>query len=233
MQQTALNILAVSIFLMTLSILLGPLIHLSPTIPAVLTFCVLGIVTVDTLGLKGRGATLLLDGLARFSPEYRDRAVYHEAGHFLVAYLLGIPVKGYTLSAWETLKQGQPGIGGVVVETENLFEGVLSPLELQLLLDRLCTVWMAGIAAEVLRYERAEGGKEDRQQITNALVFFGRSASESPRKQQWGQLKAKTLIEKHRNAYEALVRGMIERKPVPECYRLIQQHVPDTAQNPS
>ena len=39
------------------------------------------------------------------SAKYRSRVALHEAGHFLVAYLVGIPPKGYTLSGVDALKR--------------------------------------------------------------------------------------------------------------------------------
>jgi hypothetical protein len=229
MQQTSLNLVAIAIFLMTLSVLLGPLIHLSPAVPATATLAILGLATVDALNFKGRGVTLLLDAVARLSGQYRDRIVHHEAGHFLTAYFAGIPIQSYTLNAWDALKQGNPGTGGVVVDTDTLFKRSIPASETRLFVDRFCTVWMAGIAAEQLIYGNAEGGEDDRQKVTQTLVFFGRPRSESPQKQQWGQLQAKSAIEKHRSAYEALVEAMRQGASVSDCYQAIQQHV----ENPS
>ncbi|MDY6783391.1 MAG: ATP-dependent Zn protease [Cyanobacteriota bacterium] len=225
MQQTSLNLVAIAIFLMTLSVLLGPLIHLSPAVPAVATLTLLGLATVDTLNFKGRGVTLLLDAVARLSGEYRDRVLHHEAGHFLTAYFAGIPIESYTLNAWDALKEGNPGTGGVVVDTDKLFKNRIPAAETRLFVDRFCTVWMAGIAAEQLIYGDAEGGEDDRQKVTQTLAFFGRPRSESSQKQQWGQLQAKTALEKHRSAYDALVEAMRNRTSVSECYQIIQQHV--------
>jgi hypothetical protein len=39
------------------------------------------------------------------SAEYRQRVCMHEAGHFLVAYLMGVLPKGYTLSAVDALRR--------------------------------------------------------------------------------------------------------------------------------
>ena len=48
---------------------------------------------------------LLLDAVAHtLNKDYGDRVCQHEAGHFLVAYLLGLLPKRYTLSsldAWQ------------------------------------------------------------------------------------------------------------------------------------
>lgn len=171
MPQTALNLIAVGIFVMTMSSLLGPILHIPPVVPAALTFGILSLATVDTLSWNNRGISLLLDLLA--SDEQRQRIIRHEAGHFLTAYFLGIPIAGYTLSTWEVWQQGQLGRVGVSVDTESL---TIKPFELEqmrLTLDRFCTVWMAGIAAEEFFYDNAQGGAEDRQQLRQALMIAG------------------------------------------------------------
>jgi hypothetical protein len=227
MQQTALNLIAIGIFGMTLSALLGPMFNISPAIPALTTLGVLSLATLDSFRFQGKGVTLLLDWVASAKSEHRDRILRHEAGHFLVAYFLGIPITGYTLSAWEAFKQGQPGLGGVSFDAQSLSLEALAGGEMRLTLDRFCTVWMAGIAAETLVYSSAEGGAEDRQKIREALMSLGRPASESPIKERWATQQAHTILQEHWTSYEALVAAMEQRASVAECYRVIQQHCQD------
>ena len=224
MQQTALNLIAIGVFVVTMSSLLTPVLPISPLIPAGFTLTVLSLTTVDTFAWQGRGVNILLDWVAGFSPEHRERIVHHEAGHFLVAYFLGIPISGYTLSAWEAWRQGYTGLGGVVFQTEDLSERAIPPSEIRLVLDRFCTVWMAGIAAETLVYKEAQGGVEDRQKVQAALVTFGRPSSEAQTKERWAQIQATTMLQKYWQAYEALVEAMSTRASVNECYQAIQKY---------
>jgi hypothetical protein len=217
MSQTALNLIAISVFLMTLSSLLGPLFHLSPTVPALATFTILGIATVDTLGWQGKGGTIFLDWIAGFSPAHRERIIHHEAGHFLVAYLLDIPVIGYTLSAWEAWKQNQPGQGGVSFDDQELASQLERGTISTQMLDRYCTVWMAGIAAETLVYTNAEGGADDKSKLAGVLGSMGCSASVCEQKQRFFALQAKTLLQENWLAYQALVNAMRQRASVAEC----------------
>ena len=226
MQQTALNLVAIGIFGMTLSALLGPMLNISPAIPALTTVSILSLATLDSFSFQGKGGALLLDWVARISPQHRDRILHHEAGHFLVAYILGIPITGYTLTAWEAFKQGQPGLGGVTFDTDNLSPNALNVQQLQLTLDRFCKVWMAGIAAETLVYGNAEGGTEDRQKLREALSSLKRPARECPLKERWAMQQAQALIEDHKAAYEALIVAMKERASISECIQAIQQHYP-------
>ena len=184
----------------------------------------LGAATVDTLSLQGRGGTLLLDWLARFSPAHRDRIVRHEAGHFLAAYLLGIPVTGYTLSAWEAFRQGQPGQGGVSFGTaefeQSLEQGTISAA----LLDRFCTVLVAGMIAESLVYGDVQGGTDDRLKFRMLWAQLRRSNQEGELKERLAQLQAKTLLKTNWTAYEALVSAMEIGTSVEECCAAIAQH---------
>src|SRR4028119_2176612 len=221
MQQTALNLIAIGVFGMTLSVLLGPIFNISPAIPAVTTLGVLSLATLDSFRFQGKGVNILLDGLAGASSKHRDRIVRHEAGHFLVAYFLGIPITGYTLTAWEALKQGQPGLGGVIFDSQNLSPDAFKIREMRLTLERFCTVWMAGIAAENLVYGSAEGGIEDRQKLREALTSVGLVNSEFQLKERWATRQAQTIIEEHWASYEALVVAMQQRASVTECCQVI------------
>lgn len=222
MSQTALNLTAISIFLITLSTLLGPLIHLSPTIPAVATFTILGIATFDSFRLQGKGGTIFLDWIAGFSPEYRDRIIHHEAGHFLVAHLLGIPVTGYTLSAWEAWKQGQPGQGGVTLNDAELADQLQEGKITAQMLDRYCTIWMAGIAAENLVFQNTQGGLDDQSKLAGVLTNLGFSESVCQQKQRFHTLQAKTLLQENWASYEVLVKAMQQRASVTDCQSVIQ-----------
>ncbi|MBD2771984.1 ATP-dependent Zn protease [Iningainema tapete] len=221
MSKTALNVVAISIFIMTMSTLLGPLFHLSPTIPAGLTFIVLAIATFDAFSLEGKGGNLLLDWIAGFSPQHRERILHHEAGHFLVAHLLGIPITGYTLSAWEALKQRQPGQGGVSFDDNELASQLEQGKIGAQMLDRYCTVWMAGIAAENLVYQNAEGGVDDKTKLAGVLTNLGFSESAWEMKQRFFTLQAKTLLQENWLAYQALVNTMRQRASVVECENVI------------
>jgi hypothetical protein len=221
MNQLSLNLVAITIFIFVLASLLGPWLHLSPTIPAIAVFGLLSFATLDTLSWQGRGSALVLDWIAHFSPEHRTRILRHEAGHFWVAQHLGIPVIGYTLSAWEAFREGQPGLGGVRFDTQELDaeleKGVLSAQ----LIDRYCIVWMAGIAAETLSYGNAAGGIDDCQKLRILWMQLKRPLAECDTKERWAILQAKHLIQTNQSAYEALVTVMGERASLDQCYQAI------------
>jgi hypothetical protein len=225
MNQATLNLIAISIFVMTFSALLSPFLQISPFVPAIATLTVLGIATLDSFSWQGRGMNLLLDGFASFSPTHRERVTHHEAGHFLAAQQLQIPVTGYTLSAWETLNQGLPGTGGVQFDLQEL-ESELQQGKLSAqLLDRYCIVWLAGAAAEMMVYGTVEGGADDRQKLRAVLTKLGYPDSQVEQKERWAALQAKAILQENQLAFEALVAAMTQRLPVTDCHALVERHL--------
>lgn len=221
MEQTALNLIAITVFSITLSVFVTPLLSISPFVPALATLSLLGLVTVDTLTFNNRGVTLLLDALS--PSKHRQRVIHHEAGHFLTAYILGIPIAGYSLTAWEAFRQGQEGVGGVQFDLADLEQKVKNFSDFPAFLERISTVWMAGIAAETLVYGKAEGGESDRFYLQSALKLAGVSENNYAQKERWSLLQAKTLLEKQQTAYQALVIAMEKRTSVEECCRVISE----------
>lgn len=223
MRTTSLNLIAISVFAITLSALLSPVLNISPFIPASITCFLLGIATLDLFQFQGQGANLLVDWLAGTSASTRERILHHEAGHFLVAYLLEIPIQGYALNGWEAFKQGLKAQGGVQFADQQLWEQLQQGQLSSRVLDRYFTVWMAGIAAERLMFETAEGGRDDREKITAIWTQLNRPISEANVKERWAILQAKTLIETHQTGYYRLVEAMRNRASVDDCYRMIKE----------
>ncbi|MBD2132494.1 ATP-dependent Zn protease [Sphaerospermopsis sp. FACHB-1094] len=221
MNQTAINLIAISVFLMTLSTLLGPLINLSPTIPALTIIGFLGIATLDNFSFQGKGGTIVLDWLARFSPTYKERILHHEAGHFLVAHLLGISVTGYTLSAWEAWKIGQPGQGGIILEDNEIAQQLERGKIGVSMVERYCNIWMAGIAAEMLVFKSAEGGGDDKAKLNQFLTALGFEERIFEQKQRFHLLQAKNLIQENWDSYQSLVEAMRKGVAVEECKKVI------------
>ncbi len=221
MSQLSLNLVAIAIFLTTMASLLGPLVNLSPAIPAIAVFSLLGAATLDAFSFQGQGSNLVLDWLAGFSAEHRQRVVRHEAGHFLVAQRLDIPVTGYALTAWTALQQGHPGYGGVRFDTQELdrelSQGTLSGQ----LLDRYCTIWMAGIAAEALSYDTIVGGFDDRQKLRTVLAQLNLSPQTAQLKERLAILRAKDLLKENWAVFEALAIALEQGAAVAECQAII------------
>ncbi len=224
MNQLSLNVLSLTIFGMTMSVLLAPLLHVPEGLVAAGIASIVGFTTIDAFAWKGKGATIFLDRIARFSKAHRDRVVRHEAGHFLIAQQLGFEVTDYSLSAWEAFRKGNGGQGGIQFDASEVDRTMAQGGEASTqMLDRLCTVWMAGIAAEQLEYGVVEGGEDDRFTMAQALLELKLPATSVTNKQRTATLRAKNLLEENQAAYKALVAALESRATVGECYAAIGQ----------
>ncbi|MCT0254884.1 MULTISPECIES: hypothetical protein [unclassified Synechocystis] len=230
MSDSRLNLVAIAIFLMMMSALVGPVVNLSPAIPAATTLVILGIITADQISWQGKGTDFFV-GLFQSKAE-RERILCHEAGHFLVAHCLQIPIANYSLSPWEVLRQGTGGMAGIQFDTSNLEIECQQWRHRPQALERWATVWMAGIAAEKMIYGEAEGGNGDRQQLRWAFRRAGLAEINLPQKESWAFLQAKNLLEQHRQAHGQLQQALAQRRSVEECGQLLSQWLEQSAINP-
>jgi hypothetical protein len=222
MNQLTLNAIALSVFAMTLSILLGPFFNLSPFISTGLTFFILSAVTFDSFRFQSLGLTVVLDTLAQLSPGYRQRILHHEAGHFLVAHLLDLPIESYSLSVREALQQGVPGQGGVRLRQIELDQ---HPSWLKENVAKLCAVWAAGGIAEALKHGSTQGNEDDMQQLRRTIKALGLNVALYERQ---AKIDAKQLIQQYWQSYESLVPLLEQRCSVSECCAAIdQEKLPD------
>ncbi|KAL1074595.1 hypothetical protein V6Z11_D11G300700 [Gossypium hirsutum] len=120
--------------------------------------------TLDLVSFNGGIGSLVLDTIGHtISQKYHNRVIQHEAGHFLIAYLVGILPRGYTLTSLEALKkEGSLNIqaGTAFVDFEFLEEvnaGKVSATTL----NRFSCIALAGVATEYLLFGYAEGGLAD------------------------------------------------------------------------
>ena len=74
--------------------------------PEILRFLVVWVLSFTPLAVVGYGIatpeslqSLLVSIQRELFPTYRKRMIQHEAGHFLMAHLLGLPIKGYNANA--------------------------------------------------------------------------------------------------------------------------------------
>jgi hypothetical protein len=199
-----LNLLVIAIFTLTMSVLIGPAIGLSPLVPTILTIVLLGLYGMSNTYWGSQGSSFLMAWRQERSPQQRDRILHHEAGHFIAAHLLGIKVLGYNLSVLTDSQNHQLGVLGVEVDASQVRSDNL---------ERYCTVWMAGIAAEEYIYQEAKGGAEDVRQLREATVHLLNPQLH----QRWALLRARTLISEHQEAFTALVAKMQQNASVDDC----------------
>ena len=231
MNVTATDLLAIAIFTITMMSLVGTMVGLSPIVPSAIAIVLLGAWGIDIGFYQGKFGAYFQAWLRARSPQYRERVSYHEAGHFLAAYVLGFKVVNYAIAGIVGQSLGEvladdsfAGIeGGVEIEQENPLNSVNNSSNL---LDRYCTVYMAGLAAEQLMCEgETEGGLDDKQRLRQAISHMSNPMTQ----ERWALLNARNLLSDRRSVLVALAEQMLKGSSVEDCYKVIEQNLPEKA----
>ncbi|KAL6276995.1 hypothetical protein ACE6H2_020596 [Prunus campanulata] len=179
----------------------------------------LGSISLVVLGVGSTAPGLLQAAISSFSsffPDYQERIARHEAAHFLVAYLLGLPILGYSLDI------GKEHVNLIDERLEKLiYSGQLDAKEL----DRLAVVAMAGLAAEGLTYDKVIGQSAD---LFSLQRFINRSKPQLSKEQQqnltrWAVLFAGSLLKNDKEVHEALITAMSNKATILECIEAIEK----------
>ncbi|XP_022773857.1 uncharacterized protein LOC111316107 isoform X1 [Durio zibethinus] len=157
-----------------------------------------------------------IGGFSSFFPDYQERIARHEAAHFLIGYLLGLPILGYSLDI------GKEHVNLIDEKLEKLiYSGQLDAKEL----DRLAVVAMAGLAAEGLKYDKVVGQSAD---LFTLQRFINRSNPKLSNDQQqnltrWAVLFAGSLLKNNKVTHEALMSAMSNKATVLECIEAVEK----------
>ncbi|KAF3673063.1 putative NB-ARC domain-containing disease resistance protein [Capsicum annuum] len=182
--------------------------------PQQILFVSLGVLflwTLDLVSFNGGVGALVLDTIGHtFSQKYHNRVIQHEAGHFLIAYLLGILPKGYTLTSLDALKkQGSLNIqaGTAFVDFEFTEE--------------------VGVATEYLLFGYAEGGLSDINQLDALLKSLGFTQKKADSQVRWAVLNTILILRRHEKARAKLAEAMTKGKSVVVCIDTIEKYISD------
>lgn len=177
--------------------------------------------TVDQIALRG----LLFDSMYQsLNPGYRNRIVAHEAGHFLLAYLFGLPVHKYTLSAWDARRNRVPGQAATLFADDELAASLTQQRLGVSVVDRYAVVAMAGLAAEALLFGQATGGDADVNGLVSLLEGLQPAWLQPDIRIQarWAVVVAIGVLRTERAAYDGLRAAMQEGRGLGECVMAIE-----------
>ncbi|KAI9084812.1 hypothetical protein K1719_033218 [Acacia pycnantha] len=184
--------------------------------------------TLDSVSFSGGLGNLLLDTVGHtFSQKYHNRVIQHEAGHFLIAYLVGILPKGYTLTSLEALeKEGSLNVqaGSAFVDFEFVEEvnaGKISATAL----NRFSCIALAGVATEYLIYGIAEGGLDDIRKLDSLLKSLGFTQKKADSQVRWSVLNTVLLLRRHEGARTKLAEAMSSGKSIGSCIEVIENFI--------
>ncbi|XP_061348463.1 uncharacterized protein LOC133293860 isoform X1 [Gastrolobium bilobum] len=194
--------------------------------------------TLDSVSFGGGLGSLVVDTIGHsFSPKYHNRVIQHEAGHFLIAYLVGILPKRYTLSSLDALKmEGSLNVqaGTAFVDFEFLEEvgcfiyviisvnsGKLSATTL----NKFSCIALAGLSAEYLIYGFAEGGLDDIRKLDSLLKGLGFTQKKADSQVRWSVLNTVLLLRRHEAARAKLAEAMSMGNSVGACIDIVENSI--------
>ena len=225
MNVTATDLLAIAIFTITMMSLVGTMVGLSPVVPSAISISLLTSWGVDIGFFQGKFGAYAQAWLRARSSQYRERVSYHEAGHFLAAYVLGFKITSYAIAGIVGRSLGE-------ILSDNAFQGIEGGVEIEIVdgssfnnlngnsIDRYSTVYMAGIAAEQLMCEgETEGGLEDRQRLRKVIANLPHPMTQ----ERWALLNAKSLLSDRRSALVVLASKMLTGATVEDCCQAIDE----------
>ncbi|XP_019186207.1 PREDICTED: uncharacterized protein LOC109180941 [Ipomoea nil] len=204
--------------------------NLNPQQILYISLGLLFLLTFDSVSFNGGFGALILDTIGHtLSEKYHNRVIQHEAGHFLIAYLLGILPRGYTLTSLEALKKEgslnvQAGTAFVDFEfLEEVNKGQVSAT----MLNRFSCIALAGVATEYLLFGCAEGGLADINQLDFLLQSLGFTQKKADSQVRWAVLNTILILRRHENARAKLAEGMSEGRSVGFCIDIIEKSISD------
>nr|GMD46804.1 stress regulated protein [Ipomoea batatas] len=230
--------------------------NLNPQQILFISLGLLFLLTFDSVAFNGGFGALILDTIGHtLSEKYHNRVTQHEAGHFLIAYLLGILPRGYTLTSLEALKkEGSLNVqaGTAFVDFEFLEEvGCILTVSILLvciarslglsstfsevnkgqvsatMLNRFSCIALAGVATEYLLFGCAEGGLTDINQLDFLLQSLGFTQKKADSQVRWAVLNTILILRRHENARAKLAEGMSEGRSVGFCIDIIEKSISD------
>mmetsp|Transcript_18753 Transcript_18753/g.52201 ORF Transcript_18753/g.52201 Transcript_18753/m.52201 type:complete len:371 (-) Transcript_18753:486-1598(-) len=181
-------------------------------------------IAVLAIGSTSPGALqFIINQFSQVFPDYRERCARHEAAHFLVGYLLGVPIAGYSLDV---------GLVHTDFVEAKLQDRLISKRLSEVEVDTLAVIAMAGIAAEGLKYEEVIGQSGDLFDLQKILNRSEAKLSNSEQQNltRWAVYQALGLIKNHQHTYDRLTEAMQAGKPVSECVRIIEESEADLQQ---
>ncbi|KAL4579850.1 hypothetical protein LXL04_016018 [Taraxacum kok-saghyz] len=184
--------------------------------------------TLDLVAFAGGLSSLVLDTIGHnISQKYHNRVIQHEAGHFLIAYLLGILPKGYTLSSLEAFqREGSLNVqaGTVFVDfefTDQISAGRVTAT----MLNKFSCIALAGVATEYLLYGYAEGGLTDVNTLDGLLNSLGFTQKKADSQVRWAVLNTILILRRHERARINLANAMSAGKSVGSCIDVIEENI--------
>ncbi|CAM9373366.1 unnamed protein product [Phaeothamnion confervicola] len=157
--------------------------------------------------------------LQRLDGDFRERLLRHEAGHFLMGHLCGLPVQEYQADAVTNAVQFYPlsdsSAGGSLWRRRGLSHDDVT---------RLAIVSLGGIVAECAAYGNSEGGYADLSQLQEFVRMAEPPLTDREQQERvrFAAVMAHTYLKTHDAPFEALLAAFRRKASVAECMKALE-----------
>ncbi|KAJ8760705.1 hypothetical protein K2173_017754 [Erythroxylum novogranatense] len=216
------------------------LLSLRPLVDLVLDSIQSSLLDQDKIG----GSEELMHGEGSNCKDDHFLCLQHEAGHFLVGYLLGALPKGYSIPSMEDLTHGNFSSGKVeFLGFEFLREvGVDLMLKSNMkrkgmvvkanrgkisskILNQFSCIILGGLVAEHLEFGHSVGLHSDVEKLSNVTKWLGISGADANFQMRWATLNTVFILHRHHEARSRLVEAMASDKSVGQCISSIENAI--------
>jgi len=191
---------------------------------------ILASLLVDLLLSQGALQSLIFDTLARVANgDYANRVTQAEAARFLVAYLIGVLPKGYSLSAVDALTRFTSTAiqAGCVFCNAQLSKEIQSNSLSSNSVDKLVCTKLAGVAQEYLMFQRAESGSVNLEEIEDLFKLLNFEKGKADGETRWAIVNVIRLLRRYEKVHTELAKAMERNAPVGECISIIERFAPE------
>ncbi|GMH13183.1 hypothetical protein Nepgr_015024 [Nepenthes gracilis] len=146
----------------------------------------------------------------------------HEAGHFLVSYMLGVLPEKYEIPSVEVLSK-KPTRGFVRIvnlqspKEENGHEFSSKTL------NKYSCIALAGLAAEYLEFEHIRGFESDVNKLYDTLKWLGYTDAEAKSHMRWAVLNNVFILYRYRATTTRLAEAMASGMSIGLCINTIEE----------
>ena len=205
-EDTGARTAGVAVLVVSVTAVAGPLLGVSPWLPALAAGLALAALTADAALWGGRGGHVVAETLPGGEGRLRRIAV-HEAAHGLVAQAEAVPVRRVLVGSWAALRAGVQGGGSTEFDPPSSAKMPLTELR------RWSRVLQAGMVAEELVYGASVGGADDRAQLGRLWGLSGYDVATAQREQRQARREVKRWLGERRRELEERAEALLRAAP--------------------
>ncbi|XVE62930.1 hypothetical protein DITRI_Ditri06bG0158800 [Diplodiscus trichospermus] len=156
--------------------------------------------------------------------DYRFLCLHHEAGHFLIGYLLGVLPKAYKIPSMVEFHKDRFAAGSVDFAGFDFLQSNVRRIANKALNNFSCIV-LGGLVAEHLQFGCIEGLYFDVDKLNKVLRWLGYTETQVDDQVRWATLNTVSILHRHGETRSRLAEAMASGRSIGQCIDTIENSV--------